>query len=606
MANKKRRKRKKINYRKQTTIMQRNLRFSFAFIALGLIVLSFRIISINSKSGENYAKSVLENHGYQTQTIPYVRGEILDRNNLVLAYSPKVYNLIVDAYLINHDDGKYYNDTMDALRKCFELDMEALGKYIKENPNSRYYRAKVGLKPDEIEEFQGILADKKKYPKVIGVWFEVDYEREYPFGHLACDTIGFATKAGEGQLGLELYYDKILSGTNGVVSGYMNEDLSYQNNTIDAIDGNTIVTTLDYYIQSVAEKYVKQYNEETGSKSTGVVVQNPKTGEILALVDYPSFDLNKPRDLTPFFTKEEIEGMTEKEQKENLFKIWKNNCVSFIYEPGSVIKPLTVASGLDEGTLKNEDKFLCDGYEPVGGYNIHCDRTWGHGELTLEQSIMFSCNDALMQIAAKEGVAQLSKYQSVFGFGQKTGIDLPGEEVGLIYLPDKMTDVDLYTNSFGQNMNVTMVQMSSSFCSLINGGIYYKPYLLKSVLNSEGKLITETKPEVLRKTISKDTSKILRGYLYNTVEGGSGNMAAVEGYEIGGKTGTAEKYPREDKKFLLSFIGFAPLDDPEVVVYVIVDEPGDPDSAHSPSAKVIFKNIMTEILPYLNVEKKQS
>lgn len=604
MAKKRRKRKKIINYRKFTTLMQRKLVVAFAFVALCLVGLSAVLISINYTKGKTYAKSVLENQSYQTKTIPYVRGQILDRNGTVLAYSPKVYNLIVDAHLMNAGGEKSIDATVKALEKCFDVDGDALREYVQNNTNSRYYRILLKLKRSEIEEFQELMNDAKNNPYIAGVWFEEDYDRVYPFGTLASDTIGFTVNGGTGELGLEKYYNDILSGTNGYVIGYVNEGLEVVTKQKEAVDGNNIVTTIDYFIQSVAEKYVAEYNEEYGSKATGVIVQNPNTGEIYAMVDYPEFDLNNPRDLSGFFTEEELAAMSDEDMLNAMYDVWRNFCVSDIYEPGSVIKPFTVASGLDEGTLKGDETFMCDGYETVGGHNVHCDRTWGHGLLTLEQSIMFSCNDSLMQIAALEGAAQLSKYQCIFGFGQKTGIDLPGEELGLLIEEKNMTDVDLYTNSFGQNMNTTMIQVSTAFCSLINGGNYYKPYLLKSVFNSDGSLITETQPDLLRKTVSKETSDTLRQYLYDTVEAGTATLAKVNGYEVGGKTGTAEKYPREDEKYLLSFIGFAPLDNPQVVVYVVVDEPNEENSSHSPSAKTISSKIMSEILPYLNVETK--
>lgn len=602
MAKKKRK--VKINYRKLTTIMQRKLVVAFAFIALCLVLLSIVLISINNKQGKNYTKYVLENQTYEIKTIPYVRGQILDRNNLVLAYSPKVYNLIIDSVLMNSKNGEKIEPTLAALEKYFEkINIENVRNVVTFEKNRRYYRALVGLTEEEIKEFKAILADKKNNPNIAGVWFEEDYTREYPFSDFASDVIGFTNKSGVGQIGLEMYYNDILSGTNGVISGYVNENLDMETTQVDAVDGNTIVTTIDYYIQSVVEKYVKEYNEQYGSISTGVIVQKPKTGEVLAMVDYPNFDLNNPRDLSGLFTKEELDAMTDEDKTKKLYSVWNNLCISSTYEPGSVIKPFTVSSGLDEGTLKGDETFLCDGREYVAGHSIACSLGWGHGELTLQQAVAVSCNDCLMQIAAKEGVLQLSKYQCIYGFGQKTGIDLPGEERGLIYTADKMTDVDLYTNSFGQNLNTTMIQVSTAFCSLINGGNYYKPQLLKSVLNAQGELITETEPELLRKTISESSSKTVCQYMKSVVEGGTGKSVKIPGYSIGGKTGTSEKLPRDEDKYVISFIGFAPVEDPEVVVYVVVDEPQEADQSHASAARVIAKNVFTDILPYLNIEK---
>ena len=603
---KKRGKRKKIkaptDYKKFTLLMRRKLALAFAFVAIMLVALTVLLLKINTVKGKAYAKTVLENRSYQTKVLPYVRGQILDRNGMVLAYSPKVFNLIIDSYELTHDSSKKLESTAAALEKYFDVNKEEVISYVKEHPSSRYNRLKLEISREDVEKYKKSIVENKENNNIAGVWFEDSYIRVYPFNSLACDVLGFTVAGGVGEEGLEKYYNNILSGTNGYKIGYVNDDMEAVYKQKDAVDGNNIVTTIDYYIQSVAEKHVKEWNEQYGSKSTGVIVQNPNTGEIYAMVDYPGFNLNDPRNLSDFFTEEELSQMSDEDSLKNMYAIWRNLCVSKIYEPGSVIKPFTVASGLDEATLDGSETFVCDGYEIVGDHRIHCDRTWGHGTLTLEQSLMFSCNDCLMQISFLEGAEQLTKYQSIFGYGQKTGIDLPGEELGLVYTLDNMTDVDLATNSFGQNMNTTMIQVSTAFCSLINGGNYYKPYLLKSVLNSNGNIISETQPTLLRKTISKSTSDTLRGYLYNTVEAGTAGIAKVEGYAVGGKTGTAEKYPREEGKYLLSFIGFAPVENPQVVVYVTVDEPNEENSSHSPSAKLLSSQIMQDILPYLNVE----
>lgn len=266
---------------------------------------------------------------------------------------------------------------------------------------------------------------------------------------------------------------------------------------------------------------------------------------------------------------------------------------------------MTVAAGLEEGVISQNDTFLCDGGQDIGGYRIKCSNIYGHGILTLEQSLMKSCNDAMMQIAAKLGVQRFAKYQKLFGMGQKTGIDLPGEAYGLIYNADNMGPTDLAVNSFGQSYNSTMIQMAAAFASVINGGSYYEPHVVKQILNDQGSVVKKIEPNLVRETVSQSTSDFIRHALFMTVddEEGTGKAGRVAGYKVGGKTGTAEKLPRSAHNYLVSFCGFAPADDPQLLVYVVIDTPNLPgkEQAHSTFATGVFQKIMAEALPYLNV-----
>ncbi len=286
-------------------------------------------------------------------------------------------------------------------------------------------------------------------------------------------------------------------------------------------------------------------------------------------------------------------------------QMWRNFCVNDTYEPGSPAKPMTVAAGLEEGVISQNDTFLCDGGQDVGGYRIKCSNIYGHGILTLEQSLMKSCNDAMMQIAAKLGVQRFAKYQKLFGMGQKTGIDLPGEAYGLIYNADNMGPTDLAVNSFGQSYNSTMIQMAAAFASVINGGSYYEPHVVKQILNDQGSVVKKIEPNLVRETVSQSTSDFIRHALFMTVddEEGTGKAGRVAGYKVGGKTGTAEKLPRSAHNYLVSFCGFAPADDPQLLMYVVIDTPNLPgkEQAHSTFATEVFQKIMAEALPYLNV-----
>jgi len=611
--------------RKLSRGMRKKLIVLFSVLTICLCALIGRLMYINYTSGEKYEKKVLSMQSYDSKTIPYQRGDIVDRNGTVLATSVAVYNVIMDCSVMTSEskvDGqkvqKYLEPTIEALVECFpELDKGTLYQYATEKPDSKYIILLKKLPYDKIQSFVQLQEavdekGKKVNPNIKGVWFEKEYQRRYPFNSMASATIGFVSSGNVGTIGLENYYNDVLNGINGREYGYLNSESDFEKTVIAPQDGNTLVSTIDANIQSIVEKkilefnaaYTNNYREGDGSLNTAVIVMNPNTGAILAMADYPNFDLNNPRDPSKLFTEEQLETVTQEEQMEALNQLWRNFCVSETYEPGSIQKPFTVAGGLETGKLNTNLTFVCDGHETISGSTIGCVNRYGHGIETLEKSLMDSCNDALMQMARDYiGVHDFTKYQSVFGFGQKTGIDLPGEAytASLIYTEENMTTIDLATNAFGQNYNCTMIQMASGFCSLINGGTYYQPYLVSKVLGADGGTVSVTEPTVLKQTISEGTSDLLREYMYNTVTSGTGATAKVDGYSMGGKTGTAEKIPRKQGNYLVSFMGFAPYDNPELLIYCIIDEPNVEDQPHSSFAQNIVREILEEIFPYMNI-----
>ena len=611
--------------RKLSRGMRKKLIVLFSMLTICLCALIGRLMYINYTSGEKYEKKVLSMQSYDSKTIPYQRGDIIDRNGRVLATSVAVYNVIMDCSVMTSEskvDGekvqKYLEPTINALVECFpELDKGTLYQYATEKPNSKYIILLKKLPYDQIQSFVQLQEavdekGKKVNPNIKGVWFEKEYQRRYPFNSMACATIGFVSSGNVGTIGLENYYNDVLNGINGREYGYLNSESDFEKTVIAPQDGNTLVTTIDANIQSVVEKKILEFNaaytnnfrEGDGSLNTAVIVMNPNSGAILAMAEYPNFDLNNPRDVSKLFTPEQLETVTSEEQMDALNQLWRNFCVSETYEPGSVQKPFTVAGGLETGKLHTNLSFVCDGHETISGSKIGCVNIYGHGIETLEKSLMDSCNDALMQMARDYiGVESFTEYQSVFGFGQKTGIDLPGEAntASLIYSEENMTTIDLATNAFGQNYNCTMIQVVSAFSSLINGGTYYQPYLVSKVLGADGGTVSVTEPTVLKQTVSKGTSDLLRSYLYSTVSSGTGGTAKVDGYSMGGKTGTAEKIPRKQGNYLVSFIGFAPYENPELVIYCIIDEPNSEDQPHSYFAQNIVREIMEEIYPYMNI-----
>ncbi len=594
---------KQIESKKFTNRMKKKL-LSVFLIAGGLLLfLSIILIKTNTSKGEDYSKAVYNNFTYDSRTIPARRGDITDRNGTILAYSTKVYNMIIDAKVILSDED-YRKPTVAALEKYFpDLDIKEVDTYLDDNEQktsnrSSYKRFLMELTADDIADFEEAMSDKKSNIK--GVWFEEEYKRTYPFNTLASDMLGFASEANGGELGIESYYESYLAGIDGREYGYI-DNSAYSSHVIAPVNGDTVVSTIDYNIQNIIEKAIKDFNDEYGSESTAVMVMDPNSGEILGMADYPNFNLNDPRDLSGVYTEEELGAMTDKERVEALFDVWSNYCVSSIYEPGSVFKTLTVAEALEEDVYNLKDVFTCDG---VGIYNsakILCHGGDGHGDLTLAGTLTESCNDALMQIGMGLGVPTFTRYFNVFQLGSKTGIDLPSEENGLLIKAEDMMDVDLATNSFGQNINVTMTQMISTYASLINGGSYYQPHTVKEIQNSSGETVEKIQPALVTKTVSEDTSKTIREMLRAVVDYGTGGYTYLEGYSIGGKTGTAEKQPRDKKNYVVSFMGFAPAEDPEVLIYVVVDSPKADDFDSSWAAQVISKQIFQELLPYMGI-----
>lgn len=605
-----RRKKRKI-IQKFSKKMQKKLIVMFLVVTVLLVGLIGRLMYIEYTSGDKYEKIVLSQQEYDSRIIPYQRGDIVDTKGTILATSVDVYNVILDCKVLNQNKDDI-EPTILALTTCFpDLKAEDIRQKLTENAASQYVVLLKKLPYDTIQPFVEMQGDDKNYPNVNSdaVWFEKEYIRSYPYGSLAASLVGFVSGGNVGTVGMENYYNSTLNGINGRQYGYLNSDNNFEKTIKEAKDGDTIVSTVDVNIQSVVEEKLAKFNEEytngyiegSGSKHTAALVMNPQNGEIYAMANFPTFDLNDPRNLTGYVTPEEEAGMTEEEKMDFLNEIWENFCVTYTYEPGSTIKPFTIATGLETGTLRGDETYYCDGLEVISGSEVHCVSRVGHGMETIQKALMDSCNDALMQMSYSIGVDNFTTYQKIFGFGQKTGIDLPGEERGLLFEKDQMRALDLATNSFGQNFNCTMIQVASAFSSLVNGGKYYQPHIVKKIEDSNGNVIENIKPVLLKETISEETSDMLKTYLYATVSEGTAKTAKVNGYSMGGKTGTAQKLPRANKTYLVSFIGYVPQENPQLVVYVIVDEPNVEEQAHSTYAQNIAREILEEILPYMNL-----
>ncbi len=635
--------------------MQRKLAITLGVIMLALIALIVAIYQLVKNNSEEYTKIVLSQRqaSYDSRTIPFRRGDIMDRNGTVLATSQKVYNLIIDPRVIYSGEGeRYVEPTIQALVSFFGYDESELRTLLKEKFDKSYVKYKKELSYDEKSGFEQYMTEQNiaysksgEKARIRGIWFEDEYKRMYPYGSLACNIIGFSSADGStGTGGVEQYYNDTLMGVNGREYGYLDSDTKLQSVLKEPTDGQTIVTTINTNIQMSLEKYLNEWQtQDVGSKVAAAIVMDPNTGEVLAMGSTNQFDLNNPRELDPnVYTdaylmelgRKEAVGVYKREHPDDdpitqdqvsehysndeiisygkqvaWNQMWRNVAISDTYEPGSTAKSVTLAAALEEHAITPETTFNCEGFialnDGIHTWRIRCHNHNGDGVIDAKTGLMRSCNVYLMNTAFALGAENFVKYQHIFGFGEKTGIDLPAEAdtSNLVYSPDNLGRTTLATNSFGQNYNVTMIQMAAAYCSIVNGGNYYKPHVVKQILNANGTVVSDIKPEVLRTTCSKSTSDFLKDALYNTVEAGTGTKAKIQGYKVGGKTGTAEKIPRSAKNYLVSFIGFAPVDDPQLVVYVIVDTPNLKGEAQATASFAIFieRKIMNDALQFLNI-----
>lgn len=616
------------SYRKFTIKMQKKLVVLFIAVLLAFAGLFYQLYRISRDNGEQYKKQVLSQQRYDSTTIPYKRGTILDANGSVLATSEKVYNVILDSVAISEKE-EYLEPTLSALQREFGIDTASIRDYIEKNKEtSRYHVLAKRLSYSEISDFLDMQNEEGSQIK--GIWFDEEYKRVYPGNSLACDVIGFTTADNRGNYGLEEYYNDVLSGIPGREYGYLNDDSDLERKTIAAEDGNSLVTTIDANIQSIVEKYLLKYNEEykdnfhpgNGAENVGCIIMKVDSGEILAMANYPNFDLNDTRNTDTlmgmplldekgnktgeYLTEENMDVLDDEEMLyQHLDALWKNYCISSTYEPGSVAKPFTVAAGVESGKITGTETYNCEGSLEIGGWPIRCHNRYGDGILTVQEGIERSCNVVMMKIGQAMGTDTFVKFQHIFNFGLKTNIDLQGEArtASLIYTKDTMGSTEMATNTFGQSFNVTMIQMITGFCSLINGGYYYEPHMVSKIVSPSGATVQNIEPRVLKQTISEDTSDMIREYCNTVVTGehGTGKTARPAGYMIGGKTGTAETLPRKNGQYVVSFMGYAPADDPQIAIYVVVDRPNVQYQDDAKFATRIVRGILTEVLPYMGI-----
>ena len=605
--------------KKRGMTIKKKILMTAGIFALAFVGISVAVINVAHGKGDGSKKKYLAQQTYSSNPIIAKRGDILDRRGVALAKSVLVYNFVLEPKIILANEKDYKDPTIKFVSEYFGISADELKQIIEKNPDSMYQVIKKEISFDEKEKFVAAVnefnkRDTKKEKEdtakdmVMGYNFEGYYKRTYPLKTVASDVVGFTYSGDTAEWGIEGYYNSKLNGKNGVRYGYFNSNLELEETEIEAKNGLNIVTTIDSDAQKLTEDIIENYQKTEGAQNVGIIVMNPNNGEIYVMASNKGYDLNNPRDLTPYFKQSEIDAMNEDKKLEELSRIWKNYCTSDIYEPGSTFKPFTVAACLEKNVVKKNDTFYCDGFEDIMDRRIRCVKRDGHGMLSLSKSLEQSCNDVMMQIVRKLGRKDFARYQNLFGIGSRTGIDYPGETTGLAYNEEQLNPVELATSSFGQGVSVTMIQMAAGFSSIVNGGTYYKPHLVKELVNDAGVVVEKNEPVVMKKTVTKDTAEFIQKALYETVENGTGWRAKTAGYKLAGKTGTAQKLDnvngkmvRSETNYVLSFIGCAPYDNPQAVVYVVVDQPHIADQTATGIASALAHEVVEKVFKVLGV-----
>lgn len=573
----------------------------FLFVSL-LVGLGGRVYYIKTVHGQEYEiRAKTQQTSRYDKIIPPNRGSIVDRNKQVLAVSTTIYNIVLDARVLSQAKAEEQKKTLETLTATFpELDYATLQGYITINPETKAPNLDTNWKY-LVKGVDRKVKEEMEAKEIKGIVYEKDTQRKYPLHTTACHVIGFNRS-----LGIEKQYDSDMAGSPGRSFISYDGTNSAVSQDFAPKDGNTVVTTLDYTIQQYAEQAVEQAITEFPAVNAAAIVMNPNTGEVLAMADTNKFDLDDPSNplaLSDSSFKAAWDTMSEEDRSNYLNKTWRNFNVSDAFEPGSIFKPMVVAMALEENIIKPTDTFYCPGSKQVADRKIRCNLISGHGTLDVADVLKFSCNVGMMDIGERLGRKLFYKYQMDFGFGSKTGIDLPAEasSPSWYYSEERIGPTELATMSFGQSFNCTPIQAITAFSAVINGGNLMKPYIVSQVIDKEGKIIKENKPEIVRKVISQQTSDIIRVDLKKTIEEGTGKKARIEGYSIGGKTGTAEQGDRKKNEHVLSYIAYLPVEDPDIIVMCIINRPtGFADGIQSPAP--MTKALLQNIIKYKAIE----
>ena len=574
------------------TFQKRNLLLVLFVISMVAVLLSVRIFYLMVPGSGNLADAAKDLHERE-RAIKAERGKIFDRNGVVLAD-----NMPVCTISVIHNQITDAEQVIKVL--CDKLDLSEA--YVRKRVEK--YSSIETIKSNVEKE----IADEIRACELDGVMVDEDYRRFYPYGTLASKVIGFTGSDNQGILGLEVKYDFWLKGENGKIltmaTAHGTEIPDMAETLVTPVAGNSIKTSLDVVIQSYAEQIALQVLEAKSAKNVSILVMNPQNGEMYALVNVPEYDLNEPYELTEIYTAGLSENeLTAEKKTELLNQMWRNSCISDTYEPGSAFKIITATAAFEHGELELSHRFYCPGYKIVADRRIRCHKTKGHGAQDFTEAIKNSCNPAFMEIGGRTGIENIYETFRTLGLFQKTGIDLPGEASSIMHKEENVKEVELATISFGQSFQITPLQLMSAVSTVINGGTRITPHFVTEVVNNAGVTVKTIDGIGETGVISKETSEIMKSVLEQVVSEGTGNNAYVEGFHIGGKTATSEKLPRRSGKYIASFIGFAPAENPEVIAMVIIDEPEGQYYGGTIAAPVMGE-LYEVILPYLGIEQE--
>ena len=555
----------------------------FLISALLMVGLCAQLGFLRIARSDHYSKLADELHERE-RTIKAARGEIVDRNGTVIAA-----NRTVCTVSVIHNQIKEPEKVIRELMRILEIPEAEVRKKVEKWSSREIICTNV----------EKTLGDEIMNLGLSGVKVDEDYKRYYPYGSLASKVLGFTGADNQGIIGLEVMYEKYLKGRDGLILTISDAKGTELQNAaeerVEPVSGNTLTVSLDVNIQKYAEQAAYQVMEKKGAKAVSVIVMNPRNGEIYAMVNVPEFDLNDP-----FTLNVESGGLTGTELQDARNKMWRNRCINDTYEPGSTFKIITAAAGLEAGVVHLDDRFSCPGFRIVEDRKIRCHKIGGHGGETFLQGAMNSCNPVFIDVGARLGVDSFYHYFEQFGLLGKTGIDLPGEAATIMHKKENMGLVELATVSFGQSFQITPIQLITTASSIINGGRRITPHFAMNVESTDGTYYQKFSYPERMGVVSEATSETMRYILEQVVAEGSGKRAKLPGYRVGGKTATSEKLPRSLKKYISSFLGFAPADDPQVIALITIDEPVGIYYGGTIAAPVVA-DIFSNILPYLDI-----
>ncbi len=569
-------------------IYRGRMRVLLAILVTALAGLILRIAYIQFVRGDYLVELADELHNRE-RTLEAIRGDILDRNGTVLATSGSICRVSVV-----HNQIKDEEQTARVLADILDLDYEAVLQKVQKKVALQIIQNQVSTEK----------AKQIRSAQLPGVMIDENFDRYYPYGSLAAQTIGFVGSDNQGVVGLEVAYDKYLQGLDGRILSLTDARgvaLKGEGEQLEqGAQGHNLQTTIDVKLQQYAEQLIEKAVTQKNAKKGALIAMNPQNGEIYAMALYPSYDLNDPFSIQDESLAEQWAAMEEKQQMEALNQMWRNWCINDTYEPGSTFKIVTASAALEEGVVSVEEGFHCGGSLVVSDRRIRCHKTTGHGSLTFRQGIQQSCNPVFMTLALRLGTDNFYQYLKRYQFDQKTGIDVPGEAKGIMYDPEKVGPVELATMGFGQSLTITPIQLLRCGAAIVNGGNLITPHFGQCILDSEGHVLKTLAYDIEEDVISKETSDTMRSLLESVVSEGGGNKASIPGYSIGGKTATSQKLPRSAHKYISSFLGFAPTENPQIMVLCIVDEPEGIYYGGTVCAPIV-KEFLENALPYLGI-----